>query len=93
MPLAATTGRFESVTGGLASRPTSVSSCLSASTVGAGQDQPHGNGLGLSIARELAQGWGGDVTLQPRAGGGTTAALSLDPTVSHERERERLAHA
>ena len=36
-----------------------------------------GSGLGLAIARELARGWGGDVTLRPRAGGGTVAQVRL----------------
>jgi two-component system, OmpR family, sensor kinase len=37
-----------------------------------------GHGLGLAIARELAREWGGEVTLQPREGGGTSAILDLD---------------
>jgi two-component system, OmpR family, sensor kinase len=36
-----------------------------------------GSGLGLAIARELAQGWGGEVTLEEREGGGAIAVLSL----------------
>jgi signal transduction histidine kinase len=36
-----------------------------------------GSGLGLAIARELAWGWGGDVTLRPRPGGGTIFEVSL----------------
>ncbi len=48
----------------------------------AGRSGPPGSGLGLSIARELAREWGGDVCLDDRPGGGTTARLSL-PTRSH----------
>jgi two-component system, OmpR family, sensor kinase len=43
----------------------------------AGRAGPAGSGLGLSIARELARAWGGDVTLTPRDGGGLVAALML----------------
>ena len=43
----------------------------------AGRAGPSGSGLGLSIARELARGWGGDVTLQNRPGGGAVASLIL----------------
>src|SRR5207248_5998990 len=38
---------------------------------------PAGSGLGLSIARELARRWGGEVTLQNRPSGGAVASLSL----------------
>ncbi|MET0685770.1 MAG: ATP-binding protein [Solirubrobacteraceae bacterium] len=38
-----------------------------------------GTGLGLTIARELARTWGGDVTLRRRDGGGTVAVLTLPP--------------
>ncbi len=43
----------------------------------AGRAGPSGNGLGLSIARELAQGWGGDVAVDVRDGGGTVASITL----------------
>lgn len=39
--------------------------------------KPHGNGLGLTIARLLARQHGGDVRLVPRDGGGTVAELTL----------------
>jgi signal transduction histidine kinase len=45
----------------------------------AGRLVPAGSGLGLNIARELARGWGGDVTIANRSGGGAVAVLSLPP--------------
>jgi signal transduction histidine kinase len=38
---------------------------------------PAGSGLGLAIARELARGWGGNVEIEDREGGGSVAILSL----------------
>jgi signal transduction histidine kinase len=43
----------------------------------AGLSGPPGNGLGLAIARELARGWSGDVTIEDREGGGAVAILVL----------------
>lgn len=43
----------------------------------AGRSGPPGSGLGLAIARELARGWGGDVTISTHEGGGLVAALEL----------------
>jgi two-component system OmpR family sensor kinase len=43
----------------------------------AGTAGPPGSGLGLSIARELARDWDGEVTLENRTGGGAVATLSL----------------
>jgi signal transduction histidine kinase len=43
----------------------------------AGLGGPSGSGLGLAIARELARGWGGEVTLRNRDGGGAVATLTL----------------
>jgi len=43
----------------------------------AGRSGPSGSGLGLSIARELAREWNGEVKLEDRPGGGTIARLSL----------------
>ena len=42
-----------------------------------GRSGPSGSGLGLSIAQELAHGWGGEVSLSERDGGGTVAAIAL----------------
>jgi signal transduction histidine kinase len=44
----------------------------------AGRSGPAGHGLGLAIAREFAREWGGDVSLEPRVGGGTKASLSFE---------------
>lgn len=38
-----------------------------------------GSGLGLSIARSLARGMGGDITYSPRSGGGSVFTLTLAP--------------
>ena len=46
-----------------------------------------GHGLGLSIARELIREWGGELTIEARDGGGTTAVIVL------EAEPERAAAA
>lgn len=43
----------------------------------AGRAGGPGSGLGLSIARELARGWGGDVSLLNRDGGGAVATVTL----------------
>ena len=48
----------------------------------AGAAGPPGSGLGLAIARELMRGWGGEVTIGDRPGGGCTAAVSL-PLPAH----------
>jgi signal transduction histidine kinase len=53
-----------------------------------------GHGLGLPIARELAREWGGEVTLQDRKGGGTSAILELDHVAPRaEGEDRSLARA
>jgi signal transduction histidine kinase len=52
----------------------------------AGRAGPSGSGLGLSIAQELIRGWGGEVSLRARVGGGTVATISLPeqaPTNGH----------
>lgn len=43
----------------------------------AGRAGPAGSGLGLSIARELARAWGGDVKIVSRDGGGAAVMLAL----------------
>lgn len=47
----------------------------------AGMSGPAGHGLGLPIARELVREWGGEVTLEARAGGGTIAVVSMGQAV------------
>lgn len=51
----------------------------------AGLAGPPGSGLGLAIARELIRGWGGEVTIDDRPGGGSTVVVSLPdpPDSSH----------
>ncbi|MFH5806818.1 response regulator, partial [Alienimonas sp. DA493] len=54
--------------------------------VDAATERTHGGtGLGLSISRELARGLGGDLTAEPRPGGGSAFRLSvaLDAPVQH----------
>jgi signal transduction histidine kinase len=58
----------------------------------AGRYAARGDGLGLSIARELAREWGGDVTLEDRAGGGTVAIIALEPDDQERIEHHRFAH-
>jgi signal transduction histidine kinase len=40
---------------------------------------PGGSGLGLSIARQLAERWGGELRVASRAGGGTRVEVRLHP--------------
>lgn len=50
-----------------------------------------GTGLGLTIARELARGWGGDAHLVNRDGGGAIAALELPAAApAHRTEEARV---
>ena len=46
----------------------------------AAQGGPAGSGLGLAIARELARGWGGEITLSNRPEGGAAAVLTFTET-------------
>ena len=48
----------------------------------AGRQGAHGAGLGLPIARGLARGWGGDVSLRNRDGDGAVATLTFGGLVS-----------
>jgi signal transduction histidine kinase len=54
----------------------------------AGRSGPPGHGLGLAIAQEFARGWGGEISLTPRPGGGTTAGLTFDrlDAASHDQD-------
>ncbi|WP_369054853.1 PAS domain S-box protein [Kineococcus terrestris] len=62
-------------------------------TTGTAADQK-GTGLGLYIARELANVNGGDLTYQPAPAGGSRFTLSLNPcTTSVQDPRDLLAHA
>jgi two-component system, OmpR family, sensor kinase len=59
-----------------------------------GKAGPPGNGLGLSIARDLMREWGGDVVLGARGGGGTVATLTLPPEPKRQPDPEaRFARA
>jgi signal transduction histidine kinase len=60
----------------------------------AGSAGPPGHGLGLPIARELVREWGGEVTLDDRAGGGTTAIIALEASERAEPQTaQRFARA
>jgi signal transduction histidine kinase len=54
----------------------------------AGRSGPAGHGLGLAIAREFAREWGGEVTLEQRAGGGTKASLSFERSAGPGHEHD-----
>jgi signal transduction histidine kinase len=45
----------------------------------AGREGSSGTGLGLPIARELIEQWGGSVTLTNRSGGGARAVIAFEP--------------
>lgn len=53
----------------------------------AGRAGPSGSGLGLAIARELIRHWGGEVTIHPRAGGGSVVMLEIPRSGFGSRER------
>lgn len=55
-----------------------------------GRSGPPGSGLGLSIARELARAWRGEVTIEDREGGGSVAALSLPTSAEANDQRPSL---
>jgi signal transduction histidine kinase len=76
--LAASPGRIEVLDRGPGVTPAERELVFERSRRGtAGRAGPPGHGLGLAIARELARGWGGDVELLPRRGGGTAAVISF----------------
>jgi signal transduction histidine kinase len=54
----------------------------------AARNGPPGTGLGLAISRALAQGWGGDVLLRAREGGGTVAVVTMPTHVAGPRPTE-----
>ncbi len=57
-----------------------------------GRGGPPGSGLGLSIARELAREWHGEVVIEDRDGGGAVAIVSLpDRPQSLPGERDGFA--
>jgi two-component system, OmpR family, sensor kinase len=55
----------------------------------AGREAPHGAGLGLAIARELARRWGGTVTLDNRPDRGARARITLPPASSGQAHNAR----
>jgi signal transduction histidine kinase len=60
----------------------------------AGSSRPGGAGLGLAIARELAQGHGGDLSLAETGPGGSTFEIRLPgapPSLTTPRRRTRKA--
>ena len=51
--------------------------------------ETRGSGLGLSIARRLARGMGGDLVYRPRPGGGAVFELALPRAPRHDTKGDR----
>lgn len=56
-----------------------------------GQDEKSGIGLGLSIAREIIQAHGGDISVESRLGEGSIFSFILPLTTGREPEENQLA--
>jgi two-component system OmpR family sensor kinase len=52
---------------------------------------PGGSGLGLAIVRELAEGWGGNVEIEPGPGQGTRVEVRLRPANPRGKPSEPLS--
>jgi len=56
-------------------------------------EQIHGNGLGLSLVRRIAEAHGGSVTVTSSAGEGTAFTIHLPRTDAHRQPKTRHAWA
>jgi signal transduction histidine kinase len=55
--------------------------------------KPGGLGVGLALCRTIIQDHGGELTAEPRAGGGTTFTFSLRSADNHQDEPQPLSLA